>query len=107
MYVFVEPVPDRLRSSGGVEAFIIAKRPDAKKLIDQLTPVQGWVGRGGVLPGLVERRPDAVAPRAGGGAGDFELAPRPEYVSPPCLILPEPWPACSPSAYRAPVYPPT
>jgi hypothetical protein len=25
-------------------SFIVTKRPDAKKLIDQLTPVQGWVG---------------------------------------------------------------
>ena len=25
-------------------SFIIAKRPDAKKYIDQLVPIQGWVG---------------------------------------------------------------
>jgi hypothetical protein len=35
----------------GAASLIIAKKPDAKQLIDKLTPYQGWIGACGALTG--------------------------------------------------------
>src|SRR4051794_24223290 len=36
----------------GAASLIIAKKPDAKELIDKLTPYQGWIGAGSAVWGL-------------------------------------------------------
>ena len=36
----------------GAASLIIARKPDAKQLIDKLTPYQGWIGAVGALTGI-------------------------------------------------------
>ncbi len=38
----------------GAASLIVAKKPNAKELIDKLTPYQGWIGAVSVLGGLWE-----------------------------------------------------